>query len=113
MVIRDLAFADHHVMGKYATNRLVEPAANRFLGNLEVSPGGGAAGIQLSECLFYEVEGSRSSVCLEGSERPIPLERVAPLRNLPLEGGFRQQGRLGKIDLYAMAGSLYIADVDQ
>src|SRR5580658_3068896 len=59
MVIRDLAFADHHVMGKHSANRLVEPAANCFLGNLEVSPGGGTACVQLSECLFYEVEGGR------------------------------------------------------
>ena len=85
MVVCDLAFADHHVMGKHSTNRLVEPAANCFLGNLEVSPGGRTAGIQLRQCLFYEVEGGRSSVCLEISASPIALKGVAPLRNLPLE----------------------------
>src|ERR1700679_2903774 len=85
MVIRDFAFADHHVMGKHPTNRLVEPTADRFLGNLEVSPGGGAAGVQLPECLFYEVEGGCGSVRLEVSARPVPFKRIAPLRNLPLE----------------------------
>src|SRR5580698_800907 len=50
MVIRDLAFADDHMMREYATNRLVEPAADGFLGNLEVTPGRSAAGVQLTEC---------------------------------------------------------------
>src|SRR3984885_114919 len=50
MVIRDLAFADDHMMREHPTHRLVEPAADGLLGNLEVTPGGSAAGVQLPEC---------------------------------------------------------------
>src|SRR5262249_44274839 len=56
---------------------------------------------------------ARGGVRLEVRARAIALDRVAPLRNLPFELDLRQGGRLGQIDLDALASGLDVADVDE
>src|SRR5258708_686258 len=102
MVVGDLTFADNDVMGKDSTNGLVEAAADGFFRYLEVGPGRSAAGVQFRQSLLYKVEGRCCCVCLEVSTSAIPLQRVAPLWDLPFELGFRKHTRFRQVDFYAL-----------
>jgi hypothetical protein len=63
----------------------VEAATNGLFRDLEVIPRSGSAGMQLKQRLLGEVECGRCRVGLEIGARAIPLDRIAPLRNLPLK----------------------------
>src|SRR5580658_4074440 len=91
----------------------MEAAADGFVGNLEVVPSLGAAGVEFLHGFFREVQRASRCVGLKISTGAIPFDGIAPLGDLPLEFGFRQQGGLGKINLDAVPGSLDVADVDQ
>ena len=79
MIVGDLALADHDVVRQHAANRLMEAAADRLVGNLEIGPGLGAPGVQLLEGLLHEVIGAGGGVSLEVSSGPVALDGVAPL----------------------------------
>ncbi len=98
---------------EHAAHRLVEAAADRLVGHLELGPGLGPAGVQLLQRLLDEVERRRRRVGLEVGPRPVALDGVAPLGDLPLELDLGQRRRLGQVDLDALAGRLDVADVDQ
>src|SRR3984957_20334026 len=113
MVVGNLTFADDDVMGKDSANCLVEAAADCFFRYLEVSPGGSAAGIQFRQCLLDKVESRCCRVRLEVSTSAIPLQRVAPLWDLPFQLGLGKHGRFRQVDFYAVPGCLHVANVDQ
>src|SRR5580700_10440571 len=71
VVVRDLAFFDHHVVREHATNSFVEAAANGFLRYLEIRPGFGMSGVQFRQRLFHEVQRGASGINLEVGSRPI------------------------------------------
>ena len=96
MVVGDLAFADNDMVRQHPAHRLMESTADRFLRHLEVRPGRSAAGVQLGQRLLNKVQRRSSRIRLEVGTSPIPLQRIAPLRNLPLELGFAQHCRLGQ-----------------
>src|ERR1700679_2191114 len=91
----------------------MEAAADGFRGDFELRPGGGAAGVQFAKGFLYEVQRCSSGVRLEVSACAITLDSVAPLGNLPLELNLRKKRGLGKIDLDAVAGRLYVIDIHQ
>ena len=65
------------------------------------------------ERLLGEVQRDGGRVGLEVGTRPVALEGVAPLRDLPFER-HRTLGRgLRQVDLHAVPGGLDVADVDQ
>src|SRR5262249_19571777 len=111
MVIGDFAVADDYVMRQHATDGLMEPAGDGFVGDLELRPGFGAAGMNFLQALLYKVQRAGRRVGLEISPRPVALDGVAPLWNLPLEFGFTFAGGLGQVDLHTLAGSLDISNI--
>jgi hypothetical protein len=99
-------------MRQNSAHRFVEAAADCLFGNLEVVPGPRASGAQLRKRLLGKTQRS-SGISLEIGARPVALNRIALLGNMPIELDFGQRGCLGQIDLDAVAGGLDIADVHQ
>ena len=112
MIIGDLAFANYHVMRKHAAHRFMEAAPDRLVRNLEICPGLRVAAMQISHRFFHKVERSRCRIRLEVSACTIPLNRITPLRNLPLELCLRQTRCLRQINLDAMPGGFDVSDID-
>ena len=112
MIIGDLALANDEMVGQNATYRLVEAAADGFVRHLEICPGLGPPGLELRKRLLDEIERRRRRIGLKIRARPIALDRIAPLRNLPLELHLGLQCGLRQINLHAMACCLDVADVD-
>ena len=85
VVVGDLAVPDHHVVRQHAADRLGEAAADALVGHLERLPRLGVAGADLGQRLLDEVQRAGRGVGLEVGAGPVALDRVAPLRDLPLE----------------------------
>src|ERR1700679_2191352 len=113
MVVGDLALSDDDVVREDATNSLVKATADGLFRNFEFAPGGGATGIQFSKRFLDEVQRGSSGVGLEVGACSVALERVRPLRNVPLEFGLWQQRCFGQIDFHAVPGGLDVADIHQ
>ena len=113
MIVGDLVIADHHVMRQTPRDCFVEAAADGLFRDFEISPGSGASGVQLGKRLLGEVERRRRGIRLEVGASAVALDRVAPLRNLPLELHFRQRHCLRQIDLDTMSRRLDVADIDE
>src|SRR3984957_9171769 len=113
VIVGDLVIANHDVMRQNSARRFVEAAANGFLRHLEIIPGLCTAGMQLRQRLLGKMKRARGCISLEISARPIPLDRVAPLWNLPLKLYLWFRHGLGQINLDALSGRLDIADVNK
>ena len=113
MVVGDLASLDDHVVRQDAADGLGKAAANTFVRDLEGLPGLGLARTYVGEGLLDEVESGGGGVGLEVRPRPVPLDRVGPLRDLPLEGDLGLEGRLREMDLDAVPGCLQVIGVDK
>ena len=113
VVVGDLAVPDHHVVAEHAADGLGEAAADALVGHLELLPGLGPAGPDLDQRLLGEVQRAGRGVGLEVGPGPVALDRVAPLRDLPLEADRALERGLRQVDLHAGAGGLDVADVDQ
>ena len=68
--------------------------------------------MKLGERLFDKMQRRRGGVGLEIGPRPVSLDGVAPLRDLPLEFRLRFGRCPGQVDLDAVAGRLDVADID-
>src|SRR5215212_8673809 len=113
MVVRDLAVPDHHVVAEHTPHRLGEPHPDAFVGHRELLPRLCPSGADLLQGLLDEMQRAGSGVGLEVGPCPVPLPSVAPLGNVPLQVAGTIQGRLRKVDLHAVAGVLYVANVEQ
>src|ERR1700720_2475926 len=89
----------------------METATDGTLGNFEVRPRLRPTGMQFFKRLFHEMQGSSRRVRLEVSPGSVAFNGIAPLRNLPLELDLGKRSRLRQIDLYAVTGSLDVANV--
>ena len=111
MIVGDLVIADHNMMRKDPAHCLMEAATDGFVRHLEFVPGLGAAGMQLRQSLLSEMKRSCGCISLEIGAGPIALDRIAPLRDLPLEFYFRKRYGFGQVDLDALPCRLDVADV--
>src|SRR6266853_1896708 len=91
----------------------METAADRLIRDFEIGPRSGASGVQLLHRSFREVKRASRGVSLEVSSRAIPLDRVAPFRNLPLELNLGQHCCLWKINLNALTSGFDVTDIHQ
>src|ERR1700733_9418136 len=82
VVVGDLVILDHYVMRQHATHCFVEAAANSLIRNREVVPGSGSSGMQLRQRLLGKVKRRRGCISLKIRASAVPLDRIAPLRNL-------------------------------
>ena len=101
VVVGDLAVADDHVVREHAAHRLVEAAADRVVRDVEVLERLRPPGADLLERLVEEVERAARGVGDEVDPRAVALDRVGPLRDLPLEVDLGRVRRLGQRDLHA------------
>src|SRR5262249_35009015 len=85
VVVRDLPVPDDHVVAERAAYRLGEAAADGLLRQRERLPGPGVAAADLGQRLLRERQRQRRGVGLEVGTGAVALQRVAPLRDLPLE----------------------------
>ncbi len=85
MIVGDLAFTDDHVMRKHAPNSLMKATADGVVGHGEIGPCPRPTGMQLFESLFGKVQSGGRGIRLEVGPGAIPLDRVAPFRDLPFE----------------------------
>src|ERR1700683_1103812 len=113
MVISDFAFANHHVVREHTSYGLVEAATDSLLGNLEVGPGSGPAGVQLLQRPLSKIESRRRCVDLEVSSGAITLDGIAPLRNLPFKLNLRLGGSLGQVHLHAVTRGFDVTDIHE
>jgi hydrogenase large subunit len=105
VIVGDLAVADHHVVAEHPAHRLGEPAADAFVGDIELLPRLGAASADFGQRLLGEVQSAGGGVGLEVGPGPVTLECVAAvLRDLPLQFNRPLECGLGQVDQHAMAG---------
>src|SRR5437899_3365304 len=109
MVVGDLPVLDDHVVRKHTTHSFVEAAADGLLWHREITPRLRVACAYLGKRFIYKMESHSSGVGLEVGTRAVPLDRVAPLRDLPLKLHLWLGGALGQANLHTCAGSLDIA----
>src|SRR6476646_2005034 len=112
LVVRDLALADHHVVGEHAAGSLVEAAADGALGHLELVPALGAAGLYLLHRPLQIVQRDQRRVGLVVGAGAVALDRVRLLRHLPLQLHLRHVGRARQHHLQRVPGGLDVAEVD-
>src|SRR5439155_24633720 len=96
---------------EHAANSLVKAAADGLLRYTELRESVRPAGVHLGQALLDEIQGRRGRVGLKVRPGPIPFQRVAPARDLPLELDLRKCRRLGQANLDAVPGRLDRADV--
>src|SRR5215204_1528596 len=114
MVVCDLAVPDHEVVREDSPDCLVEAASDTLVRHLELLEDLGLAGAHQLEGLLREVDRRRRRVGNEIDPGPIPLDGVGPLGHLPLEVGLGHGGRLGQVDLDAIARGFHVAtDIDE
>src|SRR5713101_5987368 len=111
MIVRDFAVANHHVMRQDAAHRLGEAASDSIFGNRELLPGLGASVANFFQRLLDEVQRASARIGLEVAPRAVAFDSVAPRGNLPFETDRSAVSRLGKMDLHAVTGGFYIADI--
>ena len=112
VVVGDLALADHEVVREHAAHGLVEAAADRLVGDVEVLEHLRLAGADLLERLVDEVHRHARRVGDEVDPRAVALDRVGPLRDLPLERLLGRVRRLRQVDQHARAGRLHVRRLD-
>src|SRR5262249_37668981 len=95
MIVGDLAVSNHHVMRKHAPHRLGKATADGVLGYLERLPRLGVPGSLLLQRLLDEMQRPTRGVRLKISARPITLDGIAPLWDLPFKRHFGLGRRLG------------------
>ena len=113
LVVRDLAFANHHVVREHAARGLVEAAADRALGNLEAVPALGPAGLNLLHRPLEVVQRDQRAVRLVVGPGTVTLDRVGLLRHVPLELHLGHVRRARQHHLDRVAGRLRVAEVDE
>ncbi len=91
-------------MGEHAAHRLVEAAADRLVGHLEVLEDLGVAGADLFQPLLDEVERHAGGVGEEVDPRAVALDRVRPPRDPPVQRRLRRLRRLRQRDVDAVPG---------
>src|SRR5260370_25125450 len=112
MIVCDLPVANDHMMREYAANRLSEAATDGFLRDVKLVPGLGPSGAHFRETFLQKVERARRGISLEIGARAIALERVRPLRNLPLQTHRTFRGRPRQVDFNAPPGGFDITHID-
>ena len=83
VVVGDLAVPDHQVVREYPANRLVEAAADRLVGHLELLEDLGLSRAHELQRPVQEVERHRRRVGDEVDAGPVALDGVGPLRHVP------------------------------
>src|SRR5580700_4003375 len=91
----------------------MEAAANSVLRHSKFVPRLRTPGVEFRQRLLKEVKACASCVHLKVGSRAIAFDRVAPLRNLPLEFNLWKRSRLRQVHLHAAARGLDVADIDK